>query len=108
MRLPVDIWQAWAAYSAACACVSLTVTRAKVTARFRSAVQARSAWFGELVSCPYCFSHWASLALVLGCRFRLLGLPEPADALLTAAALTASSSLVASTVLRNFRASHTE
>jgi hypothetical protein len=48
------------AVSAACN----TVTQAVIFAPVRKWVRRRNAWLGEVISCPYCFSHWvAALAI---------------------------------------------
>jgi hypothetical protein len=44
---------------------SLTITRSGVFAWARRAVKRHSAFFGELIECPYCTSHWLALAAVL-------------------------------------------
>jgi len=49
----------------ACASVSMTVARSRLFARPRQWLTDRSAWLGKLVTCPYCFSHWVALAMVL-------------------------------------------
>lgn len=55
--------------------VAMTVTRAVITAPFRKWVKGKSEFFGELVSCPYCASHWGSIIAVLLVR------PHPVDVL---------------------------
>lgn len=52
------------ALSLAVAVISMTMTKAKVSKPLRERIKARSEWFGELFSCPYCFSHWVSIAFV--------------------------------------------
>lgn len=49
----------------AVATIAVTVTRAAISEPFRDWVGARSKFFGELVSCPYCASHWLSFMTVL-------------------------------------------
>lgn len=45
---------------------SFTVARTKVSRPFREWVAQRSTWFGNLVTCPYCTSHWlAAIAIAL-------------------------------------------
>ena len=63
------------ALSFACAFISLTVTKSKFFESFRDFFFNRStaktksgrifSFFYELISCPYCFSHWVSIAMVL-------------------------------------------
>jgi hypothetical protein len=49
----------------AASAISITVTKAKICKTLRERIMTRNTWFGELVSCPYCFSFWVSLAMVL-------------------------------------------
>jgi hypothetical protein len=44
--------------------LSQTIARERVFEPLRGLVARRSDWFGYLVSCPYCVSHWVALALV--------------------------------------------
>ena len=44
---------------------SLTITRSRPLRPVRDWIYNRSLWWGELVSCPYCMSHWVAAALVL-------------------------------------------
>lgn len=48
-----------------CGMISLTVTSAKIFLPFRTFVKARSTWWGDLITCPYCFGHWVSAGLTL-------------------------------------------
>lgn len=49
----------------AVAAISLTITKAAIFKNLREWVDERSEWFGKLVSCPYCTSHWVSFILVV-------------------------------------------
>ena len=44
--------------------ISLTVTKTEVFKPFRGWMKTHSKFFGKLFSCPYCFSHWTSFAVV--------------------------------------------
>lgn len=48
--------------AAATAAASFTIARTKITAPLRAWVTSHSQWFGNLVGCPYCVSHWLALA----------------------------------------------
>ena len=48
-----------------------------ITASFRTWVLRRSSWFGELVSCPWCFGVWASTAVVAAAWLTGVSLPFP-------------------------------
>lgn len=52
----------------AVAAMSFTIAKTKVSAPFRAFVKSKSEWLGGLVSCPYCTSHWLTLAAVLTFR----------------------------------------
>ena len=49
----------------AVAVVSMTVTMSKLFSPLRKVAKSGSEWLGELLSCPYCISHWVALAAVL-------------------------------------------
>lgn len=51
-----------AAIALAVAAAALTITRAVVFAPLRNWVAKHSDFFGELISCPYCTSHWLAIA----------------------------------------------
>jgi hypothetical protein len=52
--------------------ISMAVTMSELFKPFRGFVASKNKWAGQLVSCPYCFSHWVSAAVVL-----VLGLHLP-------------------------------
>ncbi len=58
--------------SAAIAAISLTVTRAVVFRWWREWVDSKNKFIGELFTCPYCFSHWLSIAAVIIYQPRLV------------------------------------
>lgn len=51
--------------SMAVSVISLTVTKTKVFKPMRAWIKERSEFFGELFSCPYCFSFYPSIAFIL-------------------------------------------
>lgn len=55
----------------ATASIAFTVTETKIFLSTREAIKKRSAFFGDLVSCGYCFGHWVAFALVAIYRPRL-------------------------------------
>ena len=60
---------------AAVAAASVTLSLSKAFAWLRDWVDARSEFWGNLLGCPYCVSHWFALAAVaLGLDWRLLGM----------------------------------
>lgn len=48
----------------AVATVATTVCQSKLFKPIRTLIAAHSEFFGELISCPYCFAHWVSVAAV--------------------------------------------
>lgn len=52
----------------AVAAMSFTIAKTKVSAPFRAWVKSHSVWAGGLVSCPYCTSHWLTLAAMVTFR----------------------------------------
>lgn len=50
--------------AASISAVSMTITMANISNGFRAWVKARSKFFGELFSCPYCTSHWLSFGAI--------------------------------------------
>lgn len=52
------------AVSMAISSISMTVAKTKVFAPMRDWVFARNEWLGNLISCPYCLSHWLTFAAV--------------------------------------------
>ena len=66
------------------ASISFTVSETKLFGPLREWVRGRSKFFGDLLSCGYCFGHWVALALVILCRLALFKIWWPLDYFLTA------------------------
>lgn len=77
----------------AVATVSLTMTRAVISRPWRARIKKKSSWLGELFSCPYCFSHWASLVAVLIVRPTLTVTWYPIDVAISVFAVIALASM---------------
>lgn len=43
--------------------ISLTVTKAVIFKSTRDWLESKSEFFGDLVTCPYCFGHWSAAFL---------------------------------------------
>ena len=69
--------------SVATAAVSYFIAQAEVLDRPRSWLMAKSGFFGKLIGCGYCLSHWIAAALIIACDVRLFGMPWPLDYVLT-------------------------
>jgi len=48
----------------ATAAISVTTSKARVFASTRRWIASRSDWFGDLVTCTYCTSHWMAIAFI--------------------------------------------
>lgn len=55
----------WATLSVVTWVVSTTVSRARVLQPVREAIQRRSEYLGEGISCQYCISHWVGFGVVV-------------------------------------------
>jgi hypothetical protein len=53
------------------AVISMAVTMSSIFQPFRTWLGKKNKWLGKLFSCPYCFSHWVSLAMVLALGLQL-------------------------------------
>jgi hypothetical protein len=60
-----EAWVAIIALSLANGAVSMTIAKSRALEGVRDAIESRSSWFGEMAGCPYCVSHWISLALTI-------------------------------------------
>ncbi len=76
--------------------ISLTLTKSKMFSPMRNWIRYRSNWWGELVSCPYCASHWVGGLLTLTLR------PASAPGWLSASAMAILIAALTSAVI--FRA----
>lgn len=103
-------WINLLAVSMAVAVVCLTVTKATVFNKVRARIGESSEFFGELFSCPYCFSHWVSVAFVLLSPQPLLvtrlrgstTLGYTLDIIVSIGIIIIFSSLIAGLVIRSF------
>jgi len=48
---------------------SITVSKSLIFERFREWIATKNDFLYNLVSCPYCFSHWVAMFLVVGDGF---------------------------------------
>lgn len=51
------------ALSLAIGVMAMTITKTKIFRPVRIWTLDKSEWFGDLISCPYCTSHWLSFVL---------------------------------------------
>ena len=74
--------------------VTMAIAMSKLFEPVRAAVQDRTSWGGNLISCPYCLSHWVSFAAVLVFGLRLPFWNELASLLVLTATLIVASAPV--------------
>lgn len=74
--------------------VSLTVARSKIFEPFRSFVQSKSKFLGELFSCFYCLSHWVAIVMVY-----LTGLTTQFGFIVTTLSVIGMSAIFSSIIL---------
>lgn len=85
--------------------VSMTATKAKISRPMRNRISQRSKWFGELFSCPYCFSHWASFVAVGVVRPRPVSVGFwPIDLAISALAIVALSAFSCGLIYKSIAA----
>ncbi|MBI3956750.1 MAG: DUF1360 domain-containing protein [Candidatus Kerfeldbacteria bacterium] len=83
----------------ATAAIAVTVSKAKIFNGVRERVIRRSHRLGELLTCPYCTSHWVAFTLVAIYRPVLVQAWLPVDLLVSAFVVVALASLVMGLVL---------
>lgn len=84
--------------------ISVTITRSGLFHGLRSFADRRSRWFGELMHCPYCMSHWVSLVLMWWYGLRILpGTFWLIDLLISALAVVATASFFTLLVMLSYK-----
>lgn len=84
----------------ATAAISVTISRAKIFKSAREYVAGRSEWFGELISCHYCLSHWVAITMVLIYRPLLVQAWLPVDVAVMVFVVVALSAVIGGVVIR--------
>jgi len=83
---------------------SVTITLSGIFASWREWIDDRSDFFGDLVHCPYCTSHWLSFGAVAVYQPRLVESSIwPLDYAVSAFILVALASFSAAVVIRAFK-----
>lgn len=67
--------------SGAVASISCTISKSGVMRPIRYWVKEKNAWFGKLISCVYCTSHWISALFVIIYRPTPIRLIQPVDSI---------------------------
>lgn len=90
--------------SMAVATISMTLSKGKIFDSLREWIDERSDFFGDLIHCPYCTSHWVAFGACLvfqptliSCGFWIL------DVILTAFAVTMASSVFAGLIFSSYK-----
>lgn len=97
MRMLVE-WIELGYLSLATSTITLTITRAKVARPVRNWISNRSSYFGEMINCPYCTSHWIAFALCAVYHPRPFPLNVVLDWFLSSMAIVAISSILSGIV----------
>jgi hypothetical protein len=91
-------WATAAVLALAIGTVSWTASKAKISMPLRRRIASRNGaawdWVNDLVSCPYCISHWLSFAAVACYRPWLIGGWVGAQFIVTSLAIVAGASVV--------------
>lgn len=58
--------------SLAISALSLTITKASIFRPARRRIADKNAWLGDLITCPYCMSHWLAFAAVIVYHTRIV------------------------------------
>lgn len=80
--------------------ISITVTKASIFESFREWILRKSKWLGSLVSCPYCFSHWVTIGLVLIYMPVVFPMIFIIDLIMSAFAIVAISALISGGIMK--------
>lgn len=97
--------------SLAVAAISMTIAKGKIFLPLRQWVEDRNEWLGNLVSCPYCTSHWVAVVVVALYQPKLTSFTFGiVDLIVSVFAIVTLSSFFAGLIYRAFTqmAPHTE
>lgn len=84
--------------------VSVTMTKSSIFKSTREWIDEKSSFFGDLVHCPYCTSHWLSFAAVAVYQPRLLDSPYWVfDYAVSAFVIVTLASMSSGLVIRAFK-----
>ncbi len=83
--------------------ITLTITRSSLFERPREWMLEKNEWFGKLVTCPYCTSHWVSFALVVWYQPRMLQSWLPVDLIISTFAVVALAMPISFVILCSFK-----
>lgn len=79
--------------------ISVTIARSKFFASMRDWIADRNIWFGNLVSCHYCTSHWVAISLVAIYEPRILNGYWLCDLFVSTFAIIALSAVISGLML---------
>jgi len=85
-----------------CGVISYTLTKGSIFGPLRLWLIDHSLFFGKLLQCPYCTSHWVAFGAMLLFHPRMVGGPVWADYIATGFALTGLSALFAASIFKLF------
>lgn len=84
----------------ATAAISLTITKGRIFTSAREWIAGRNKWLGELMSCPYCTSHWVAIVLVAIYRPVIIQQWFLIDLLVSVFAMVAMSAVICGVVIK--------
>src|SRR5208337_1909386 len=81
--------------SVACGAISMVITKGSILNGFHVWLGKRFTFMEKLLSCPWCFSHWVALVLVLIYRPIVVTAYLPVDYFISIMVMVALSSITA-------------
>ena len=94
MLMDFSAWLAICYMAFAVAAVSHTIAKAHITKSFRQWARSESTIMGDIMSCPWCLSHWVSLCLVTAYKPVVLKLYMPLDLIVSLFVMVAISAII--------------
>jgi hypothetical protein len=82
--------------------IVLTVTKSSIFAFIRVWVKSKSPFIGELISCPYCFSHWICFLIAIIYRKPIIQVIPVMDFIVTWLVMVFISSICAGIIFKLF------
>lgn len=69
------MWEKYLLLSLAVMCIANTISRERIFEPLRNRLGGKETYFGYMIACPYCLSHWLAFGLVPLFGLRLLRVP---------------------------------
>lgn len=88
------------ALALATAAISVTISKAVIFASLREWIEEHNSWFGELINCHYCTSHWVAMAFVAMYRPVFIQLWIGIDLIVSLFCVVAISAIVSGVIIK--------